>query len=89
MLQQRADQLTDEVAAHQRDFEAHSGSLPRVTLLDDEYQFAVAGAELTWLRKVLDDLRSGRLTWGEDLAHAAESSLAEAGVTKEDLGGSR
>ncbi len=87
VLQQRADQLTDEVAAHRRDFEVHSGSLPRVTLLDDEYQFAVAGAELIWIRKVLDDLRSGNLTWGDDLARAAESSLAEAGVTKEDLGG--
>ena len=86
-LQQRADQLTDEVAADQRDFDVHSGSLPRVTLLDDEYQFAVAGAELTWICNVLDDLRSGRLTWGDDLARAAESSLAEAGVTKEELGG--
>ncbi len=87
VLQQRADQLTDQVAAHQRDLEVHAGSLPRVTLLDDEYQAAVASAELTWLRNVLDDLRSGHLTWGDDLARAAESSLVEAGVTREELGG--
>jgi DNA-binding PadR family transcriptional regulator len=87
VLQQRADQLTDEVAAHQRDFEVHSGSLPRVTLLDDEYRFAVASAELTWICNVVDDLRSGQLTWGSELARAAESSLAEAGMTREELGG--
>jgi hypothetical protein len=74
---------------HQRDLAVSSGSLPRVTLLDDEYQLAVATAELTWIRKVVDDLRSGLLTWGDDLAHAAESSLAQAGVTREDLGGGR
>jgi DNA-binding PadR family transcriptional regulator len=89
VLEQRAGLLADEVATHQRDLAVYSGSLPRVTLLDDEYQLAVATAELTWIRKVVNDLRSGLLTWGDDLAHAAESSLAEAGVTREDLGGGR
>jgi DNA-binding PadR family transcriptional regulator len=87
VLERRAELLTEDVATHQRDLEVHSGSLPRVTLLDDEYQFAVVSAELTWIRRVIDDLRSGLLTWGDELANAAESSLAEAGVTREELGG--
>jgi DNA-binding PadR family transcriptional regulator len=87
VLEQRADRLADEVSTHQRDLEVHSGSLPRVTLLDDEYQCAVATAELTWIRTVVEDLRSGLLTWGDDLAQAAQSSLAEVGVTREELGG--
>jgi DNA-binding PadR family transcriptional regulator len=89
VLEQRADLLADEVATHQRDLAVYSGSLPRVTLLDDEYQLAVATAELTWIGKVVNDLRSGLLTWGDDLTVAAESSLAEAGVTREELGGGR
>ena len=87
VLEQRADRLADEVSTHQRDLEVHSGSLPRVTLLDDEYQCAVATAELTWIRTVVEDLRSGLLTWGDDLAQAAQSSLAEVGVTRGELGG--
>ena len=36
---------------------------PRVTLLETEYLRAVAGAELEWLTSILDDLRSGALSW--------------------------
>ncbi len=87
VLERRADLLEVDVATHHRDLELHAGSLPRVTLLDDEYQIAVATAELTWIRGVIDDLRSGLLTWGDELAEAAASSLIEAGVTREELGG--
>ena len=87
VLERRADLLEVDVATHHRDLELHAGSLPRVTLLDDEYQIAVATAELTWIRGVIDDLRSGLLTWGDELAEAADSSLIEAGVTREELGG--
>ena len=88
-LERRADLLEADVAAYRRDVEVYSGSLPRVTLLDDEYRVAVVTAELAWMRGVIDDLRSGHLTWGDDLAEAAESSLAEVGVTREELGGGR
>lgn len=42
--------------------EAANG-LPRITLLETEYLRAVTAAETTWLDAVVDDLRSGRLTW--------------------------
>ena len=47
----------------------------------------MTAAELNWVRGTIDDLRTGRLTWGDELASAARSSLAEAGVTREELGG--
>ncbi len=87
VLERRAELLAEDVATYERDVETHSGSLPRVALLDDEYQVAVATAELAWIRGVIEDLRSGLLTWGDELASAARSSLAEAGVTREELGG--
>lgn len=48
---------------------------PRVFLLDDEYREALARAELRWLRSVIEDLRSGQLTWSRDWLRA----FAEAG----------
>lgn len=37
--------------------------LPRVLLLETEYERTLHAAELAWLRGVLDDLRSGDLHW--------------------------
>ncbi|MFE4458841.1 PadR family transcriptional regulator, partial [Nocardia tengchongensis] len=43
--------------------QARQFGLPRVTLLEDEYQRAVTEAELRWLEAVLADLADGTLTW--------------------------
>jgi len=40
-------------------------NLPRLFLLEAEYMAAVVRAEITWLRAVTADLRSGRLSWTE------------------------
>ncbi|MFF2552483.1 PadR family transcriptional regulator [Nocardia sp. NPDC058058] len=43
--------------------------LPRIVTLEDEYQRAVAAAELRWLEGVIADLAAGTLTWSwESLA---------------------
>ncbi|MFB8002338.1 PadR family transcriptional regulator [Nocardia sp. NPDC056000] len=43
--------------------------LPRIVTLEDEYQRAVADAELRWLEGVIADLAAGTLTWSwESLA---------------------
>lgn len=39
--------------------------LPRLFLLETEYQAALVRAEIAWLRAVVADLRAGRLTWNE------------------------
>ncbi|MFE5289149.1 PadR family transcriptional regulator [Nocardia sp. NPDC056611] len=41
--------------------------LPRVALLEDEYQRAVTAAELNWLHAVLADLADGSLTWSWEM----------------------
>ena len=42
---------------------AQALNLPRVFLLEDEYKWALANAELIWLQAVVADLETGELTW--------------------------
>jgi DNA-binding PadR family transcriptional regulator len=65
-LERRAGILREQLARFDRDLQAYSGTLPRVTLLDDEYVRAVTTAELNWISGVTDDLRTGALTWSEE-----------------------
>jgi DNA-binding PadR family transcriptional regulator len=82
-LEQRAAVLREDLARTEQDLENLSASLPRVTLLDDEYRRAVTAAELAWIDGVLDDLRTGALTWSrEQLASVAMQDL---GVLAPDL----
>jgi hypothetical protein len=39
-------------------------------MLESEYLRAVTAAEAQWLRQVIDDLRSGRLTWSTETLRA-------------------
>src|SRR5215217_6683629 len=45
---------------------AAAEGLPRLFLLEAEYQRATLEAELEWVRAVADDLRTGRLTWSDE-----------------------
>jgi DNA-binding PadR family transcriptional regulator len=65
-LERRAGILREQLTRFDRDLQAYSGTLPRVTLLDDEYVRAVTAAELNWISGVTDDLRTGALTWSEE-----------------------
>jgi DNA-binding PadR family transcriptional regulator len=77
VLQQRADQLHQDLARLDAGLAAYAGQLPRVTLLEDEYQRAVVAAELAWLDGVLADLGTGALDWTEDMAELATSYLQD------------
>ncbi|WP_037605755.1 PadR family transcriptional regulator [Streptacidiphilus rugosus] len=49
--------------------------LPRVAMLETEYQRVVTAAQLQWLDAVVEDLRTGRLSWTpEELLAFAEPS---------------
>ena len=50
--------------------------LPRLFLIEDEYRAAMLRAELDWLRALIADLTTGRLTWDEALI---QSTLADFG----------
>ena len=65
-LERRAATLRDSLARLDDHLSHLQATLPRVTLLDDEYQRAIMAAELNWLTGLLDDLRSGALTWTAD-----------------------
>ncbi|MBB4934459.1 DNA-binding PadR family transcriptional regulator [Lipingzhangella halophila] len=65
--------LRDRTAALERQsaeldaaLQATAGELPRPLLLEAEYERARADADLAWVRAVLDDLESGRLTWSPE-----------------------
>jgi hypothetical protein len=72
VLERRAAVLRETVAGLDRDLAGYSGTIPRVTLLETEYLRAITDAELTWINAVIDDLRTGSLTWSHaDFAGAA------------------
>jgi DNA-binding PadR family transcriptional regulator len=64
-LELRAERVEAELAGAESELAGAPG-LPRLFLLEEEYRRAVLGAELAWLRGVIDDLRAGRLTWSEE-----------------------
>lgn len=66
-LERRAQALSDSLAAIDANLAQFSGTLPRVTLMDDEYQRAVTAAELSWLQGVIADLTAGTLTWNFEM----------------------
>jgi DNA-binding PadR family transcriptional regulator len=76
-LERRAAVLRESLAGIEQVLERYSGTLPRVTLLDDEYRRAVIAAELAWIDGVVEDLRTGALTWSEEeLTRVATEDLA-------------
>ena len=64
-LETHAEALRAEVASARADLGSVPG-LPRLFLLDDEFQLARREAELRWIDGVVADLRSGELTWSEE-----------------------
>jgi len=40
--------------------------LPRIAMLENEYQRAVLAAEARWVTETISQLRSGQLTWSPD-----------------------
>ena len=75
VLDRRAQRLASALAAFDANLaaEAEQG-LPRIATLEAEYQRAVLEAEAGWVRSVIADLRSGKLTWSrQELLAFAEN----------------
>jgi DNA-binding PadR family transcriptional regulator len=77
-LETRVAALQDEVARIDSQYgRAAAEGLPRLFLLETEYQRATLKAELEWVRAVVNDLRTARLTWSEEwLRQFAEQPMA-------------
>jgi DNA-binding PadR family transcriptional regulator len=81
VLAQRAAALRDEYTRLDADLSRYSADLPRVTLLEAEYQRAAIVAELAWVDGIVDDLDAGTLTWSAEDFESAAGSAAQAGMT--------
>jgi DNA-binding PadR family transcriptional regulator len=77
VLERRAFALRETLDDLQRVLSGADGPLPpRITLIETEYLRAMTKAELDWLCSVIDELRSGTLSWSyEELAEAAQQFL--------------
>jgi DNA-binding PadR family transcriptional regulator len=64
-LELRADGLAAALDDAESAIAGSPADLPRLFVLEEEYRAAVLRAELEWVRGVIDDLRTGRLTWSE------------------------
>jgi DNA-binding PadR family transcriptional regulator len=64
-LELRVAKLSQALAETEAELISVPG-LPRLFLLEEEYRRAVLEAELAWLRGVVEDIRSGTLTWSEE-----------------------
>jgi DNA-binding PadR family transcriptional regulator len=62
VLEDRAAALRNQLTGLEAEL-AGVAFLPRVVLMDDDYQRAMLTAELAWLESVTAELHSGSLTW--------------------------
>ncbi|MFD9500859.1 PadR family transcriptional regulator [Streptomyces sp. NPDC060035] len=67
VLDQRTDALTEKLDGLESALaEQTEQGLPRITRLETEYLRAVTVAELEWVRAVVNDLRTGGLSWSQE-----------------------
>ena len=69
-LRARMTALTDALARLQLTFDGTT-SVPRLLLIELEFEAARICAEREWVRDLLKDLESGRLSWPDDLQQLA------------------
>lgn len=62
-LQDRIASLEGEVAGLDAALQAMLTSLPRLVLLPHEYRRALRQAERDWVQKLIEDIRSSKLSW--------------------------
>jgi DNA-binding PadR family transcriptional regulator len=73
-LAQRLAAIQARLARLDSQLRDYRGVVPRIALIETEYQHAVFQAEACWLSSVIDDLKSGKFAWDHDqiAAQAAE-----------------
>ena len=75
-LELRAQGIAEQLAEAEKGLENAPPGLPRLFMLEEEYRVTILRAELEWLRGVIADLRTGRITWSEEwLREVAQAFL--------------
>lgn len=68
LLQQRLTLLDEEVAGRRDSLATHADDVPRIFLIESEYELAMREAEAVWIRSLLDEMSSdafpGLSAWG-------------------------
>lgn len=73
-IETRLHDLRRRLAGARAGHESTAGVLPRVVLVELEYTITLLEAEAAWVEALVDDVRSGRLTWSlEELRRFAET----------------
>jgi DNA-binding PadR family transcriptional regulator len=75
-LETRETLLGREVARLEAEMKRAAAEVPRLFLLEMEYLQATRAVELEWVRGVIGDLSSGRLTWNERWLREVAAHLA-------------
>ena len=65
--------LHESAAAMQ---EASAMGIPRLFLIEDEYKRAILQAEIQWIKRLVDDFRSGAITWDDEWLRQIALSFA-------------
>jgi DNA-binding PadR family transcriptional regulator len=65
-LSRRLAQVRTRLEHLDSQIEKHFQELPRITLIEIEYQRTITDAEVRWLSSIIDDLKSGKLSWDHD-----------------------
>ena len=82
VLSERLEQQRARLAELDEQLRTHAGALPRITLIESEYQRDVLQAEVRWLTSIVGDLKSGKLSWDPDkLAAQAYDAISQAAGT--------
>jgi DNA-binding PadR family transcriptional regulator len=76
-LDRRAQALAAELDRVDAEVGRAVGIIPRLFLIEMEYLRAQLHTELTWVRSLVDDLDTGRLTWNDEWLHAVAVQLGQ------------
>ena len=70
-LRSRSLGLRAEIAALRESMRVlrEEGRLPRIVLLEIEHSIAMRAAELTWVKGLVEEMRTGRLGWTKEWLH--------------------
>jgi DNA-binding PadR family transcriptional regulator len=69
-LEVRERALVETLTRTENELQEEASRLPRLFLLEEEYVRTVVQAELTWVRSLIADLRSGQITWSGEWLRA-------------------
>lgn len=75
-LEIRIAKLNNEHSRICTQLERVEGQLPRLFLLESEYMKTQLEAEISWVSRLIEDLKSGKITWSEEWLRSIAEEFA-------------